>query len=87
MASMSTNYYASIAVLAGIATIAWSADVDNGWVSKVSRAHPRLFFNSEAWPAVKARALGPAKSYFDGLKRRVDRYPAEPTGNSGGPAY
>ena len=87
MASMITELWAPIAVLAGVAAAAWAADTDDTWISKIRETHPRLFFNSETLPAVKSRALGPAKSYFDALKKRVDRYPAGPTGNSGGPAY
>ena len=87
MASMSTDLCASIVVLAGIVTATWAVDADDVWISKVRKTHPRLFFDSETWPTVRARALGPAKPYFDALKRRVDRYPAEPTGDSGGSAY
>ena len=87
VASMNTSLWTPITLSVGIATAAWAADADDAWVSKIRKAHPRLFLNSETWPAVKARALGPAKSYLDALRKRVDRYPAEPTGDSGGPAY
>ena len=57
------------------------------WVARIRPDHPRLFFNSETWPAVKARALGPEREYYDQMKKRVDGYPAEPEGDSGGAAY
>ena len=39
------------------------------------------------WPAVKRRALGPMAEYYEQLKARVDGYPDDPQGDSGGPAY
>ncbi|MBI3946417.1 MAG: tetratricopeptide repeat protein [Armatimonadetes bacterium] len=41
-------------------------------VPQVRRGHPRLFFNAETWPAVKARALGIRKAELDQMKERVD---------------
>ncbi len=35
--------------------------------------HPRLFFNRDTFPAVKARALGPDRAEFDKMKARTDR--------------
>ncbi len=35
--------------------------------------HPRLFFNRETFPAVKARALGPDRADFDRMKARTDK--------------
>ena len=31
-------------------------------VPEIRRDHPRLFFNSDTWPAVKAAAEGPART-------------------------
>ncbi len=42
------------------------------WVGKIRPDHPRLFFNAETWPAVRARALGPERAWYDRVKRRVD---------------
>ncbi|MBI3945046.1 MAG: HEAT repeat domain-containing protein, partial [Armatimonadetes bacterium] len=33
--------------------------------------HPRLFFDAETWPAVKARALGPERAALAAMERRV----------------
>ena len=44
----------------------------------IRRDHPRLFFNSETWPAVKARAFGAAKGDLDRLLAVCDRYPSDP---------
>ena len=44
----------------------------------IRRDHPRLFFNSETWPAVKARAFGAAKGDLDRLLATCDRYPSDP---------
>jgi hypothetical protein len=48
------------------------------WAGRIRKDHPRLFFNAETWPAVKARALGPERAYYDRLKERVDGLPREP---------
>lgn len=34
--------------------------------------HPRLFFNRNTFPVVRARALGPEREWFDNLRRRCD---------------
>jgi len=56
-------------------------------MSKIRGDHPRLFFNKDTWPAVRSRALGPERSAYDALKKRVDAYPDDPKGSSGGPAF
>ncbi len=71
--------------LVGLASSAASADV--GWMSKIRKDHPRLFFNEDTWPAVRARALGPERDCYEAMKKRVDAYPDEPRGDSGGPAF
>ena len=47
-------------------------------VPAVRKGHPRIFFNSETWPAVKAAAEGPAKADLARLLKRCDAYPADP---------
>ena len=37
------------------------------WEARIRRDHPRMFFNAETWPAVKARAEGPARAERDAL--------------------
>ena len=34
-----------------------------GWIEKIRKDHPRLFFNSQTWPAVHQRALGPEREW------------------------
>lgn len=60
------------------------AAATDAWIARLRPDHPRLFVNAEQWPQVQARALGEAKPYYERLKKRVDGYPAEPTGSSGG---
>ena len=40
--------------------------------------HPRIFFNRDMWPAMKARAEGAAKKELADLMRVADAYPADP---------
>jgi len=42
------------------------------WTSRIRGDHPRLFFNRETFPNVRARAIGPAKQQYDKLKKQVD---------------
>ena len=51
---------------------------DGSWMSKIRPDHPRMFFNAETWPQVKARAEGPARAARDALLKRCDKYPDEP---------
>jgi hypothetical protein len=59
-------------------------DLDT-WLPQLRPGHPRLFFNSETWPAVKARASSVASGDYATLFERVKGYPDEPEGDSGGP--
>jgi len=43
------------------------------WTAKIRSDHPRLFFNTETWPAVKQRALGAEHNWYSYIKGRVDR--------------
>jgi heparin/heparan-sulfate lyase len=42
------------------------------WVGKIRKDHPRLFFDSETWPEVRKRALGPERQWYHYIKGRVD---------------
>ena len=44
-----------------------------GWVGKIRSDHPRLFFNSQMWPAIRRRALGAERQWYLYIKGRVDR--------------
>ncbi len=48
------------------------------WASLIRKDHPRLFFNRETFPAVKARALGAEKELFASIKERTDALAAGP---------
>ena len=48
------------------------------WLGRIRRDHPRMFFNKDTWPAVKARAEGPARVARDALLKRCDGYPDNP---------
>jgi hypothetical protein len=42
------------------------------WTGKIRKGHPRLFFNSDTWPNVRQRALGPERHWYNYIKGRVD---------------
>lgn len=42
------------------------------WKSTVREEHPRLFFNQDTWPAIRARAIGEESETFLAMKDRVD---------------
>ncbi len=44
--------------------------------SKLREDHPRMFFNRDSFPAVKARALGEDRALYDAMKSRVDKLKA-----------
>ncbi len=69
----------SAVLAAGVAIgIACSSGAqDTAPVAKVRNDHPRLFFNRDTWPQVKARAQGPEREWYDALKKMVDAYPAK----------
>lgn len=48
------------------------------WLGRIRRDHPRLFFNRDTWPQVKARAEGPAARARARLLARCDAYPTNP---------
>ncbi len=55
-------------------------------VPAVRPDHPRLFFNAETWPAVKARAFGAAKADLERLLATCDRFPTNPVCSGTEPA-
>jgi hypothetical protein len=42
------------------------------WIRLIRKDHPRLFFNSDTWPAVRRRALGKERQWYLSIKARVD---------------
>ena len=48
------------------------------WKSSIRGDHPRLFFNKNTWPAVKARALGEEAALLAAMRTRVEQRASEP---------
>lgn len=51
----------------------------------IRAGHPRIFFNSDTWTSVVARANGPARTQRDALLARCDAYPDNPKCENTGP--
>ncbi|HUU26626.1 MAG TPA: heparinase II/III family protein [archaeon] len=51
--------------------------VEDDWKSAIRSDHPRLFFNSETWSAVKARALNEESALYEDIQARVDQLAAQ----------
>ena len=47
------------------------------WTAKIRTDHPRLFFNAQTWPAVKQRALGAERQWYQRVQSQVDRWLAK----------
>ena len=47
---------------------------------RIRKDHPRMYFNADTWPALKAAAKGPARKEFDALLKRCAEYPDNPVG-------
>lgn len=62
-----------VVVLALAMTQGVGAQEPPDWAAKIRTDHPRLFFNADSWPAVRQRALGAEKDWYDYIKGRVDR--------------
>lgn len=43
------------------------------WTTNIRTDHPRLFFNTDTWPAVRHRALNEERDWYESIKSRVDR--------------
>lgn len=52
------------------------------WIRQIRPDHPRLFFSDDTWPAVKARAEGAERAWYEEIGKRVDAS-AESWGESG----
>ncbi|HUT59234.1 MAG TPA: heparinase II/III family protein [Phycisphaerae bacterium] len=48
------------------------------WLKRIRTDHPRMFFNKETWPKVKAYVLKHEKAYYEKLKRVVAGLPLQP---------
>ena len=67
-----------LAFLSLAASLALAAAPLPEWAGKIRQDHPRLFFNADTWPGVKARALGEERAWYDRLKRQVEAQMARP---------
>ena len=52
---------------------------------EIRKDHPRIFFNSDTWPEVLARAEGPARGYRDALLKECDKMTDNPVCGYTGP--
>jgi len=79
---MGTAQVALLAVLtvSGLASVV-SAQGLPEWTTRIRQDHPRLFFNSDTWPAVCARAIGPERAWHDEVREDVDKVMAEMDGD------
>ena len=77
------NFNACIVMF--LAGASFAAPLDDSWMSKIRSGHPRMFFNAETWPAVKARAEGSASAVRKALLKRCDKYPDNPVCADYGP--
>ena len=69
----------NIILACAVAAVACAgAGNDDAWIASIRRDHPRMFFNAQTWPQVKARAEGPARAERDALLNRCDGYPDDP---------
>ena len=68
------------------AACAAAAD-DDVWISKIRRDHPRMFFNRDTWPSIKARTLAEpsVRKQYEHLLRVCDGYPEKPVCTDYGP--
>jgi len=75
-----------LALAAAVAALACiGANANDAWMASIRRDHPRMFFNAQTWPQVKARAEGPEREARDALLRRCDKYPEKPACSDYGP--
>jgi len=75
---MSLRYWKVAAISLLLATsLSASGQQLPGWANKIRSDHPRLFFNSDTWPAVRQRALGPERPWYERIKGQVDRLATE----------
>ena len=74
------------ATLMLLASAAGGAD-GGDWIAKIRRDHPRMFFNRDTWPTVKARTLSdPAvRARYEQLLRTCEGYPTAPVCSGMGP--
>ena len=83
---MNTFAFAVTFAVSVLTSSAWAGSV----ADSVRRDHPRLFFNRETWPAIKARALAegtPENRNLRELIAEVKGYPENPVCSNTGPVF
>ena len=78
---------AALAVTLALAASASPQAGGDAWLAKIRRDHPRMFFNADTWPAIKAHTLSDpaARAQYEKLLRLCDGYPEKPVCNDFGP--
>ena len=76
---MLTTYAASLLPVALLLLAGNEAAAQEPDWNQVRAAHPRLYFNADTWPGVKAQAEGPLATHFAEVRKVADstRPPAD----------
>lgn len=69
---MKVRGFCGLLVIACLCGACWAGQMP-AWTAKIREDHPRLFFNSDSWQAVRQRALGTERQWYESIRRRVDR--------------
>jgi len=77
---MMTRVVVTVAAVLTLCSASGAGQSLPDWTAKIRQDHPRLFFNAETWPAVRARALGTERAWYEQFKNRVDRLERELAG-------
>ena len=56
-------------VVSLLVSMSLAASSGEEWISRMRKDHPRMFFNSDTWPQIKAKAQGDAKPYLDKINK------------------
>ena len=67
-----------VVVVLVLAASAVSAETKPDWMGKIRSGHPRIFFNRDTWPKLRAAAEGPAREDLRKLLLQCDGYPTNP---------
>ena len=73
---------ATLTVLLAVLSIGASAQDSR---PEIWYGHPRIFFNSETWPQIKAEAMGPRKKTLEAPLKEADSFPDNPVAGNTGP--
>lgn len=68
----------AVLIIPLLMSLSLAASAGEEWISRMRKTHPRIFFNSDTWPQMQAKAQGKGKRHLDTLLKRVESYPADP---------